>query len=129
MDALVGGFIATAALLPLWSWFYVLQYEPYTNVVLEELIVSEESAMLIASFEKNDTCTYIDLAVFGGIFEQWTSLPWRDLEGPQGDRLAGGQTLRIEVEIDQPYHTLEIRTRHDCGGHKVDRVFISTDLN
>ena len=97
-------------MLPVIAWYYVKPNVPYTNVVTKELIVSEDKIQFVASFQKNDDCSFVDLGVFGGNLGQWTRLTWRDLDTPQGDRLAGGQTLRIEIDLDKPYQQIEVRT-------------------
>jgi len=128
-DALVGAMISFVVLLPVAAWFYVQPEEPYSNVVLKDLETSNETVRIVASFVKNDACTFQDLAVFGGNFGEWDRLTWRDTDAPQGDRLAGGQTLRIEIDISKPYQQIEVRLRHDCDGWKVDTIFITIDID
>ena len=44
--------------------------------------------------------------------------------GPNYDRTKGDQTLRIRVKTNSvDYDKLEIRTRHNCNGKTVDKVF------
>lgn len=128
-DALVGATLSLIGILPVAAWFYVKPEEPYSNVVLRHLETSNENVRIIASFQKNDVCTFQDLGVFGGNFGEWDRLTWRDLDVSQGDRLAGGQTLRIEIDISKPYQQIEVRLRHDCDGEKVDTIFITIDID
>jgi hypothetical protein len=125
----VGALISFLVMLPAAAWFYTVPVKPYTNVIMKDLIVSKDTVSLVASFEKNDACDYVDLGVFGGNLGLWSRLEWQDIDDLQGDRLAGGQTLRIKIDLDQPYQEIEVRTRHDCGGEKVDQVFINIEID
>lgn len=131
-DAFVGALIALAIVTPIVLYSGLLDTKPYTDVELIEFRVFDEHVDLIASFEKNDDCEYVRLSVFGNTFNQgWVLLPWRDLDTPQGDRLAGLHTLRLRVDtsgLKDKIDVIEVRTRHLCGGAKVDRIFITIPI-
>lgn len=125
-DAIFGVGVASLLLTPLAAWYYLLPVSPYEDVVLISTSNSEEGVLhVVATFVKNEECSFVDLGVFGNSLGEWDRLDWFDLDEPQGDRLAGEQTLRIGVQVDGQYDPIEIRTRHDCGGTKTDRVFLT----
>lgn len=128
-DALWGGLIALLLQAPFIAWYVTKPPVPYHNVDVRNLVVSEDTVSLIATFEKNDECTYVNLGVFGGNLGEWDRLDWEDLDVPQGDRFAGHQTLRMRIMIDKPYEVIEVRTRHDCDGEKVDKIFTNIDID
>lgn len=103
---------------------------PYRNV---DVVTVEERGThirIVANFEKT-ACTFRRLTVVGFVADATDILSWRDGFGlpPDFDRETGTQTLDIEVmPRHREYDWLEIRTRHDCDGQTVDRVFAHIDL-
>jgi hypothetical protein len=129
------GFILGAFLLGL-PYLVVTDYfkgEPYevTKVTYNVNNVSGGTIELRASFIKKD-CEFLKLAVFGEYLGEWFIIPWKDIDhiGENTDRLVGGQTLRISIgPLDYTFSSIEVRTRHDCNGEKVDKVFTRLELN
>lgn len=126
-DFFIGALLSTLLLLP---WANLLEARPYTKVEVVSVTVEDDHILVIANFRKNE-CVFKRLEVFGEDLGQTYRLQWsnagvaieEDL-GPNYDRLAGDQTLRLRVQTDgQPYDRIEIRTRHECDGVIVDKVF------
>lgn len=99
---------------------------PYSDVeIVDVKRISPTEIEVIANFVKNE-CTFMRLEVFGsstGILEfvEWESLQGR---GKEYDRSVGVQTLDILVRAPHDkYDSIEIRTRHSCGGEIVDKTF------
>lgn len=101
---------------------------PYNTPQVNSLEwVSEDSILVSANFVKNSSTTFKDLKVYGQSYLEWESLPWQDVTGAKGDRLAGEQTLKINVGSErEKFAKYEIRTRHICAidNSKVDKVFL-----
>ena len=123
---MVGALLPTAYLL----WTALITPTPYSRVKLHVIErVDPETVRLTFSFLKR-RCHFDKLAVVGNKLGLSSSLPWNDVtaEGEPieslGDRIKGHQTWRLQVKAPKgKYDTIEIRTRHICGGSKVDRVF------
>jgi len=98
---------------------------PYKGVKVISIDRTPAGIDFFATFEKTE-CRFKALEVVAGSFGETSFLVWRDLDGlpPDYDRGAGAHTLRIAFDfgaIDPDW--IEIRTRHDCAGKKVDKVF------
>jgi len=124
--AFLGGVIT----FQLGSW--ATKMRPYWDVELISAEVIESGDVHIAAnFVKGD-CTLKLFVPVGVTFAgRRTNLIHSDLDGrgQLDDRLAGKTTLRIVVHTDgAEYDSLEIRTRHDCGGLKIDKTFMTLDL-
>lgn len=123
-----GVLLAALILLP---WSSLLGSEPYTNVEITELERTDEGYVVHANFIKNE-CTFKRLEVFGINTGVPVFLKWSSLDGSPSteyDRSIGKQHLIILViTADVDYDTLEIRTRHDCDGVSVDKVFATIDV-
>jgi len=98
---------------------------PYKNVTLDGLREYDGNTYVTASFEKT-SCQFKDLRVLAYTFGRWKPLPWTDTQTPLGDRIAGRHTLEIYYPSG-PYDFVEIRTRHDCDGISVDKLFLEID--
>lgn len=129
-DFLVGLLTAVLCFTPVAAFLIQLKETPYTDVKIESVEFTESEIIVVSTFNKNDMCKYVALGVFGGNLGQWSPLEWRDVETPQGDRFAGLNTLRMRIlPQGNPYQTIEIRTRHDCDGVKVDKIFATIDID
>ncbi|MGB1266337.1 MAG: hypothetical protein ACPG6L_11500 [Nereida ignava] len=109
--------------------FNTLEPTPYRDVELVRYSVENNEIRLVANFTKTD-CEFQRLRVVAATAGETEFLRWRDLDGlPQDhDRNAGQQTLRIAIKLERSgYDWVEVRTRHDCDGHLVDRVFLHMD--
>ena len=99
---------------------------PYKDVVVENVEKTDSGYIVTASFIKTE-CTFKRLEVFGVNTGIPIYLEWEALDGSPStdyDRSIGKQHLVIlAITADAAYDTLEIRTRHDCGGQLVDKVF------
>jgi len=115
-------------------WSSLFEVRPYTNVQLVSVAKADTSVTITANFRKTD-CSFQRLEVFGQDLGQTYVLDWENVvvgdeadRGPNYDRAAGDHTLRIKVKLpDTSYDKIEIRTRHLCGGAKVDKVFVTVD--
>jgi len=107
-----------------------LPADPYKNVRVISIDRTPAGIEFFATFEKTE-CRFKALELVAGSFGETSFLPWRDLDGlpPDYDRSAGAHTMRIAFDfgaIDPDW--IEIRTRHDCAGKKVDKVFYRIEL-
>lgn len=104
---------------------------PYKDVIIQEVSESEKGYLIEAHFTKVE-CTFKRLEVFGDNTGRLTLLNWFPRDGQTSseyDRSEGEQHLIIEVETKiGEYDNFEIRTRHDCDGEKVDKVFAKVPL-
>ena len=106
-----------------------LPHVPYRDVDVLASDTSDGEMLLVATFEKTD-CEFQQLVAVGGFLGQTRFLDWRDGDGlgPDYDRENGRQTLRILVDDPGDLDWIEIRTRHDCDGEKVDKIFARIDM-
>lgn len=109
---------------------------PYHVTDVEHKITPDGGYIkLKAKFTKSG-CRYDKLEVFGRYFGDWFLVPWKNTRdfAPEGDRLEGEHTLRIDVgPLDFPFELVQVRTRHTCenlfGVEKViDKVFATLPL-
>ena len=105
---------------------------PYSNVqIMSVTEVPEVGYLVEAHFTKNE-CTFKRLEVFGDNTGVLTYLNWQPQDGSPSktyDRSKGEQHMVIEVTtVPNSYDIIEIRTRHDCNGTWVDKVFAVIDL-
>ena len=126
-ELIVGALAASALLFPWHDW---LEPKPYKDVAIVSVVKdSDYSFVVTANFVKVG-CTYKRLEVAGiSLAKTTTTLTWQDLDQVDtGDRSTGSQTLSIRVLTggDQ-YDKFEIRTRHDCNGKTVDKVFATLE--
>lgn len=113
------------------AWLYhTLEPRPYKGVELREYsVVDDRHVAFVATFQKT-ACTFRRLQVVGSSADQTEFLDWRDLDGLTGteDRTHGYQTMRLEFDLKRDgYDWVEVRTRHDCNGRAVDKVFLRFD--
>ncbi len=98
---------------------------PYRDVEILRAEARFHRLEVVANFEKTN-CEFQRLVAVGGLAGQTSFLRWTDMDGiePNHDRDNGAQTLRIAIDPQGvSYDWIEIRTRHDCDGEKVDKVF------
>lgn len=100
---------------------------PYRNVDIIDAHMDGENFVLTANFTKTD-CVFSRLSVVGIGFDQTHQLQWKDQDdlgqGQEHDREIGNHTLRIIADTEGlELDFIEVRTRHDCDGHTVDRLF------
>ena len=132
-ELLVGFAWGTMLAVPfaLWAlWGAITTPLPYRDVHILRAEVVGRSLHLTANFIKNDACAFELLEPRGLALNQWAVLPWADATGGPSDvdRLEGHQTLRIVIQwpgIDPSL--IEVWTRHNCGGAKVDKMFARID--
>jgi hypothetical protein len=104
--------------------------DPYSNVSVISTERVRDNVEVLASFRKNE-CTFIRLETFGSRTGVLVYTNWNDLQGhgKEHDRIAGEHTLAISIRAPQgQFDSLEIRTRHDCNGVIVDKVFAIVPL-
>jgi len=110
---------------------YVLEPRPYWGVEVRMVEREGDAVTVVADFTKGENCRLVTFLPFGIALESATPLRYTDLDGHVGnvDRLAGNSTLRVTVYLDRfSYESIQFRTRHDCDGDKVDRVFAEIPL-
>ena len=108
-------------------YFITREANPYSNVQVSEVKEVGKSLRVTAHFTKNE-CTFKRLAVFGiDIGGNGVRVTWEPIDRTTAieDRVAGSQTLIIDINNYPAYDSYEIRTRHDCGGNRVDKVFVT----
>lgn len=103
--------------------------EPYTNVIVREQYIEGEWLYFTATFDKSENCVKEKFAIIGTVLGIPEFIEFEDLDGlPINDnRTAGAQTLRIRLDGWEGSSLIEIRTRHNCGGIVVDKVFAVID--
>jgi hypothetical protein len=109
---------------------YYLSQRPFADVQLVSAHPVGESTEIIATYEKLG-CTIQRMVVYGLAFGNYTALDYRPRRGPNEDfeRIEGRQTMDIIVETrGVRYEAIEIRTRHDCDGERVDSIFLRAEL-
>lgn len=112
---------------------YVLTPRPYWHVEVIEAWRDGPWVYITVNFVKGN-CIREDVVFLGrrlGLTDNLTR-GWSALDGVEDnhDRLEGEQTLRGRLFVDSvSYERIEIRTRHDCDGRRVDKVFMGVDLN
>lgn len=122
---ILGAFFSLGFSLP-----FVIDWEekPYGDVVLEGVRREGRDIFIDVSFTKFD-CTFERLAAtgiyLGGIDY---NLPTSDLDGDQGDRLAGKHWLNLKVTMKKEYDTVDVTTRHLCEDEIVDKVLVSVEV-
>lgn len=110
----------------------LLAPQPYWDVTVVESHLDGGWFYLTAGFIKNGACTKIrfdpdGVTELAGGPPLVQPLRFVDQDGlPDDDsRLAGLQTIRVRLFVgSEPPDRLLIRTRHDCGGITVDKVFL-----
>lgn len=105
---------------------YINGPQPYDNVVVESVEKTDSGYIVTANFTKAG-CSFRRLEVFGVNTGVPIYLEWGPLDGSPStdyDRSIGRQHLKIQISsADWNFDTIEIRTRHDCDGVAVDKVF------
>lgn len=111
--------------VPVLLWFALDPLSsPYRGVDVRKAERVGSEVHFVANFTKTN-CKFQRLRVVASIADETRFLAWRDLDKlPENeDRGQGRQTLRIGINALPGFDWIEIRTRHDCDGKKVDRVF------
>lgn len=120
---LLGLFFTVVTQVAFWTFS---EPHPYKDVTVTGAKRTEEGYVIHANFIKTE-CKFKRLEVFGVNTGVPVYLKWSALDGSPStdyDRSIGKQQLIIlVVTADTDYDTLEIRTRHDCAGQLVDKVF------
>ncbi len=105
---------------------YVLQPVPYRNVEIVGKTRAGDWLNVIATFTKT-ACQIERLEVVGSAVGVPEFLIWRhlgQLTPEEHDRTVGRHAFRVAIYVDaRAYDWIELRTRHDCAGERVDRVF------
>ena len=120
---LLGAFFTIATQVAFWA---LSAPSPYKGVVVESVERTEDGYIVSANFIKTQ-CEFRRLEVFGVNTGVPIYLKWKALDGSPAtdyDRSIGKQHMVIlAITADRDYDTIEIRTRHDCNGELVDKVF------
>jgi hypothetical protein len=96
---------------------------PYRNVQVQSLTHADDQVFLVANFEKTHG-VFERLVAIAGVAGETEFLYWYNLDPEVGDRTLGDQTLRIAISVlGIDYDWIEVRTRHDHNGDKIDKVF------
>lgn len=117
------GLVLGAALFVNWDYFF--EKVPYTSVKLNSIERQDHWVHLHFTFNKKD-CVFKKLVVVGKGFGVTELLRWHSLGVSKnlGDRIKGLHSWRFRVYAPKnAYDQVEIRTRHDCEGELVDKVF------
>lgn len=110
---------------------YIFPPNPYNNVSVVSLERGKETLKVEANFTKLG-CDFVRLDVVGIANEATAILNWEDNFSlpPDHDRAKGSQTLSITINLpDINFERVEIRTRHNCDGLKVDKVFLTIPMS
>jgi hypothetical protein len=99
---------------------------PYGHVEIREVRETGKNVLFVANFIKVK-CTFDRLQVQGETLGVWQVIPW--VSDDRGDRLAGKETLSISFKASpSEFDRIQIKTRHDCNGRKVDKIFAEGGL-
>lgn len=99
---------------------------PYGHVEIKEVVESGDSVLFVANFVKVK-CKFEKLQVQGETLGVWQVIPW--VSDDRGDRLAGKETLSVTFKASpDQFDRIQIKTRHDCNGRKVDKIFAEGGL-
>jgi len=105
---------------------------PYTDVTVLAMTPAPKGYQIEVLFVKN-TCTFKRLEVFGNNTGVLQYLTWFAQDGSPSkdyDRSKGQQYMNIVAETEHDaYDAIEIRTRHECAGVVVDKLFARIDIN
>jgi hypothetical protein len=123
--------VANAALLVVQYWPHE-EPEPYRDVALTSAVLTADNKNLLlhAVFVKTD-CVFVRLSVVGVGLNGAHLLEWESIDGlgQDYDRIAGLHSLRLKIALGEFEHDrLEIRTRHDCDGEMVDKLFLEYSM-
>ena len=129
----VAGVVLASLILTPWSSLF--NSDPYKDVEVTNVEVTDELILITANFTKTE-CAFKRLEVFGTDFGETYNLAWQNQPSPdevdngkEHDRVKGQQTLKIQVTTQKrAFDTIEIRTRHDCNGTIADKTFALIDM-
>ena len=100
---------------------------PYGHVEIKEVRETENNVLFVANFIKVK-CSFEKLQVQGETLGVWQVIQWASDD--RGDRLAGKETLSISfIASPDQFDRIQIKTRHDCDGKKVDKIFAEGGLS
>lgn len=129
----IGAAIALLLVFNAAAWYApnLFEPEPYSQVEIKSIQKEFGRIDFIADFVK-DGCEFVRLDVVGFAAGSTTPLKWTDGFGlpPDHDREAGTQTLNISWYPEGvAYQWYEVRTRHNCEGKIVDKIFAHIDMS
>jgi hypothetical protein len=104
----------------------LLEPKPFTDVKVRAVDVTDGIFNFVATFYKTEGCDFKRLTVVGYSLGENKILRWWDNDSlpERYPRSIGFHTLRISADVEGVWtDRIEIRTRHDCGGEIVDKVF------
>lgn len=112
--------------------FGVFDPIPYQDVKVRSVERVGGVVHFEADFVKRG-CTFQAIAFVGvGFSGVSPPLPWSDSPGAEreeANRLAGRQTMSVDVDIGgAAFDELEVKTRHDCDGQIIDKVFAAVKI-
>lgn len=124
--------ISISALLTLFADnFGVFKQRPFRDVRLLSIEAQGQKLHIRAAYEKLG-CQLARMVVFGvGVGDSLVALDFLPYRGPnvELDRIEGRQVMDITVDtLGILYDQIEIRTRHDCDGRRVDSLFLRVDI-
>ena len=131
---LFAGLVLGAAVL--FDWDTTFGPQPYHSVRVVSLERQDHWVHFHVTFQKAG-CVYKKLVVIGTGFEATENLTSlkinEDATGKgvqeRGDRIKGQAVWRFKVYAPKGiFEKIEIRTRHDCDGKTVDKVFLVTSI-
>jgi len=123
----IGFILGLLVMVPIFWTNSIFEEVPYTEV--EVISVEREGSYIdiTANFIKTEYCDYVSLDVLGGSDGRWFFLEWEPIDGTTKDqqRISGPNTLGVRVYIPEghTFDIIEIKTRHDCNGDRVDKIF------
>jgi len=116
--------------VPYFSNIGAFQPIPY-RVTKTEWAVKDGYIEAKVTFWK-DQCRFERMIARGVFFDEVDPrlIHIADMDAEMGDRLIGLETVRLKIgPLRADYETVEVRTRHDCDGQKVDRIFLRMHLH
>lgn len=105
---------------------------PYSDVTLISAERDGPTLHVVAGYTReDDDCEYVNAVAIGIAFGEATALEWTPYRGPNITevREPGRQRLDWDIHVNGwVFDTVEIRTRHLCGGERVDRTMLVIDM-
>ncbi len=123
----IGWFIVLCSSVSLLFIPEIIEPKPYTNVVRKEAFIKDERLFFYWNFKKIK-CDIKRFDTVVGISGVTKLVTFRDEDGLtiNDTRTSGLQTLRISIELEN-YDFVEFRTKHDCDGRSVFKLFDRID--
>jgi len=105
---------------------------PYRDVQIQSVEAEGDTLHIKGTFVKTRAnCVFEKAVVMGLGLGGVTPLVWTEFRGPNmsAQRTPGLQPLDWTINLDgQLFDNIEIRTRHDCAGNRVDRTLAIVEV-